>query len=60
MKNFYKKTRKEFKRILKKNKNITYHEWNDYAHENGFFSSITIMSHEEAEKWEDLKRKFVF
>ncbi len=60
MKNYYKKTRKEFKRILKKNKNISYHEWNDYAHKNGFFSSITIMSHEDAEKWEDLKKKFAF
>jgi len=58
MKNFYKKTKKEFKRMIKKNKNMTYHEWNDYAHENEFFSSITIMSHEDAERWEDLKKIF--
>ncbi len=60
MKNYYKRTRKEFKRILKKNKNITYHEWNEYAHKNGFFSSITIIAHEDVLKWEELKRKFVF
>lgn len=58
MKNFYKKTKKEFKRMIKKNKEITYHEWNDYAHKNNFFSSITIMAHEDVGKWEDLKRKF--
>lgn len=59
MKNFYKKTRKEFKKKLKENKNITYHEWNDYAHEKGFFSSIIIMAHEDVEKWEDLKKRFM-
>jgi len=55
MKNFYKKTEKEFKRILKENRDISYHEWNDYAMQNGFFSSITIMAHEDVEKWRDLK-----
>lgn len=59
MKNFYKRTRKEFKKILKENKNITYHEWNDYAYKNGFFSSITIMAHEDTKKWEDLKKRFI-
>ncbi|MCI8345732.1 MAG: hypothetical protein HFJ42_07290 [Clostridia bacterium] len=59
MKNYYKRTRKEFKKILKENKDITYNEWNDYAHKNGFFSSITIMAHEDAKNWKELKSKFM-
>lgn len=59
MKNYYKKTKKEFKKILKENINITYHEWNNYAYKNSFFSSITIMAHEEVESWKELKSKFM-
>lgn len=58
MKNFYKSTRKELKKILKENKQISYCEWNEYAYHNGFFSSIAIMAHEDTEKWEDVKKKF--
>ena len=32
--NYYKKSLREFKRVLKKNKNITKEEWDKYAEEN--------------------------
>lgn len=60
MKNYYKRSRKQFKRVLKKHKDITYHVWNRYAHANNYFSAITIMAHEDAETFQDLKRKFCF
>ena len=42
--NYYLKSLREFKRVLKKNKNITKEEWDKYANENIFFSSITLQA----------------
>lgn len=60
MKNYYKISRKQFKKVLRKHKDITYQIWNRYAHKNGYFSSITLEAHEDAEDFEDLKKKFLF
>lgn len=56
----YKNTRKELIKILKKNKNISYQEWNEYAYKNGYFSAIVIMDHEDVDKWEDLIKKLKY
>lgn len=58
--NYYKKSLKEFKRVLKKNKNITKEEWDKYAHENCLFSSFTLEAHADAENFEKLKKKYIF
>lgn len=60
IKRIYKNSKKELKKLLKKNKNLSYHEWNEYAYKNGYFSSIVIMDHENVEKWEELVKKLVY
>lgn len=44
--NFYKKSKKEFKRYIRQNPYISREEWDKYAHENYFASSITLEAHE--------------
>lgn len=58
--NYYKKSLKEFKRVLKKNKNITRDEWNKYAIENNLFSSFTLEAHADVYNFDDLKKKYIF
>lgn len=53
----YKKSKKELVKLLKKNKQLSYHDWNDYAYKNGYFSSIVIMDREDVENWEELVKK---
>lgn len=59
MKNYYKISKKQFKKVLKRHRDITYHVWNRYAHLYHYFSAITIMSHEDADDFKDLKEKFL-
>lgn len=46
MSNFYRKSKKEFKKYIKKNPYITRDEWNEYAKKNGFYSAFTLQTHE--------------
>ena len=58
--NYYKKSLREFKKVLKKNKNITKEEWDKYAEENCLFSYITLEAHHDAENFEKLKKIYTF
>lgn len=46
MKNYYKESKKEFKKYIRKNPYCTREEWDKYAHENCLFSAFTISCHE--------------
>lgn len=46
MKNYYKKSKKEFIKYIKKNPYTTREEWDEYAHKNCLFSALTLCSHE--------------
>lgn len=58
-KRIYKNSRRRLIKLLKTNKKLSYHEWNDYAYKNGYFSSIVIMDHEDVESWEALVKKLI-
>lgn len=58
--NYYKKSLREFKRVLKKNKNITKEEWDKYAEENCLFSSFTLEAHRAVNNFEELKKMYIF
>ncbi len=58
--NFYKKSLKEFKKVIRKNKNITREEWDKYAMENGFFSAFTLEAHGDVCNFDELKKKYIF
>ena len=53
----YKRSFKEFKKIIKKNPNITKDEWDNYAAENILYSSITLEAHTDTYSFEELKCK---
>ena len=55
--NYYEKSIKELKKIVRQNPKITREEWDQYAHDNVFYSAITIMAHKEVENWESLKKQ---
>ena len=57
---YYKKSKKEFKKYIKKNPNCSEEEWNEYAHKNCLFSSFTLQCHKNVNNFEDLKRKIRF
>ncbi|MCI8616831.1 MAG: hypothetical protein HFJ60_00970 [Clostridia bacterium] len=46
MKNYYRESKKEFKKYIRKNPYCTRNEWDNYAHENCLFSAFTISCHE--------------
>lgn len=54
--NYYLRSLKEFKKKLKENREITKEEWDKYAHENYFFSAITLQAHYDVYCFDDLKR----
>lgn len=58
MSNYYKKSKKIFRKKISKNKELTRIEWDDFAHENCLFSAITIMAHEDVATFDELKEKF--
>ena len=45
--NWYKRSLKKFKRIIRKNPKITREEWNEFASQNCYFSSMTLEAHHE-------------
>lgn len=49
----------ELKKLAKKNSNITYQEWNAYAHENGYLSSIVLIDRSHLEAWDQLIDKLL-
>lgn len=55
--NYYEKSKKEFKKKIKENRDISKIEWDEYAQENCLFSANTLMFHVEAKSFEDLKEK---
>ena len=57
MKNYYKKSKKEFKKYIKKNPYTTREEWDEYAHKNCFFSAFTLCSHEITENTLEILQK---
>ena len=57
MKNYYKESKKEFKKYIKKNPDCTREEWDNYAQENCLFSAFTLECHVNANTFEELKRK---
>ena len=46
MKNYYKESKKEFKKYIRKNPYCTRNEWDNYAQENCLFSAFTLECHE--------------
>lgn len=44
--NFYKKSKKEFKRYIRENPYISRNEWDNYAQKHCLASSITLEAHE--------------
>ncbi len=44
--NFYKKSKKEFKRYIRENPYTTKEEWDNYAHRNCLASAFTLECHE--------------
>lgn len=46
MKNYYKKSKKEFIKFIKKNPYCSKKDWDEYAQENCLFSSFSISCHE--------------
>lgn len=57
MRNYYKKSKKIFQKEIRKNKEITKIEWDDYASKNCLFSANTLMFHTEVRNFEELKEK---
>lgn len=55
--NYYKKSLKELKKYVRKNKKITREEWDEYAHNNCLFSAFTIACHKDAYSFKELIRK---
>lgn len=54
--NYYLRSLKEFKRKLKENSKMTKEEWDKYAHENYFFSSMTLEAHFDVYSFNVLKK----
>lgn len=57
MNNYYEKSKKILKKKIKKNKNITREEWDNYAQKNCLFSSNTLRFHANVKSFEKLKEK---
>lgn len=53
----YKRSFKQFKKIIRKNPNITKGEWDKFAEENILYSSITLEAHTDTYSFEELKSK---
>lgn len=58
MKDYFKESKKEFIKYIKKNPFCSISEWDNYAEENGYYTAITLMSHIFTdETWELIKKK---
>lgn len=58
--NYYRKSKKEFKKYIKKNPHYSKEEWDKYAQENNLFSAFTLECHANVNNFEELKRKISF
>ena len=56
MKNYYKKSKKEFIKFIKKNPSCSQKIRDEYAHENCLFSAFTLECHVDAYSFKELKR----
>lgn len=60
MESYFKESKKEFIKYIKKNPFCTLEEWDNYAEENRYYSSITLISHIFSDDtWELIKKKDV-
>lgn len=58
MKDYFKESKKEFIKYIKKNPFCSISEWDNYAEENGYYTAITLMSHIFTDDtWESIKKK---
>lgn len=58
MEDYFKQSKKEFIKYIKKNPYCTLEEWDNYAEDNRFYTAITLMSHIFTdETWELIKKK---
>ena len=58
-KNWYKRSWRHFKKVIRRSPNMTRAEWDKYAHENIYFSYFTISAHRNASNWEELKKQVI-
>lgn len=59
MKNYYKKSKREFINYIKNNPYTTKDEWDNYAKEKLLFSSFTLCCHIGADNFKELKKKII-
>ena len=57
--NIYKRSFKQFKKIVRKNPTITKEEWDQYAMENILYSFITLEAHTDTYSFKELKQYFL-
>ncbi len=57
--NIYKRSFKKFKKIVRKNPEITREEWDNYAMQNILYSSITLEAHTDTYSFADLKKIYL-
>ncbi len=57
---YYKESLKEFKKIVRENKNITREQWDAYAQQNGLYSALTLQAHENLSSFNDLKDNYTW
>ena len=55
--NIYKRSFKQFKKIVRKNPTITKEEWDKFAMENVLYSFVTLEAHTDTYSFEELKCK---
>ena len=58
--NWYKRSIIKFKKVIKKNPKITRDEWDKFAQQNCYFSSITLEAHNDVYDFEDLKIMIIY
>lgn len=57
--NIYKRSFKQFRKMVRKNPNITKEEWDKYAMENMLYSFITLEAHTDTYSFQELKEYFL-
>lgn len=55
--NYYKQSKKAFKKYIIENQYTTREEWDEYAHKNCLFSAFALECHKNVYNFEDLKSK---
>ena len=57
---YYKKSLKEFKRLVRENKNITKEQWDAYAQKQGLYSALTLQAKEDLSSFNELKDNYLW